>query len=939
MRAIRRFFLRLLSAFRSGRADADLAQAPDSHPQLLQDKYLAQGMSAEEARRAARGAFGEVEQANQSRRDARPFRALGSWWLDAKLGVRMLIKYPGLTLAGGAGIAVAVALAAGGFSAIYGSFLVSSLPLEEGDRIVSIELWDSAARQREQRTLRDYQVWREELKSVQEISAFRTLMPNLVAAGQQPASVRVASMSASGFRVARVQPLVGRYLVEDDEREGAPSVVVIGEDVWRSRFAGDPAILGRTIQLGAAPHTIVGVMPEGFAFPVNHHFWAPLRAGIATPEPLTGPDLMVFGRLAPGATLASVQAQLTAIGQRTALAFPKAYARLRPQVLPYPYPFFDMHETQDVTGLLVMQGLFVSLLVLVCLNVAILAYTRTAMRQTEIALRTALGASRGRIVAQLFMEAFVLSAVAALAGVGIAALAFRQVAASTLHVASELPFWVSFRLSPEAVLYAGVLSVLAAAIVGIVPALQATRREVQSGLRLIGAGGSGMRLGKTWTILIIAQVGFAVALLPPAVSSAWEDTQDGMAGLGFAAEEFLSAQLGMDYVPGIDTTADAGRREFTRRFATRQTELMRRLEAEPRVSSVTFAMFNPGSEHTVRIETQGVAGTPQSGPPQSGPAPSGVAPGGSAVRSETEVREVRLNRVDVHFFRTFDVAILEGRGFESADIAAAGYGPQDPPEGGAVMVNLPFAQRVFGGEALGRRIRYVDRTLGRSSSGAAQNGEPGRWYEIAGIVSDFPTGASQGMRDTPLKVYHAVAAGQVQPVAMMVRVRGGAPSTFTRRLREIAADVDLDLQLHNIRSLDEVLRSEQWISRLTAAVAAAVTLSVLLLSSAGIYALMSFTVSQRRKEIGIRMALGAGRKRIIANIFSRALRQLAVGAALGVALGTALEKLSGGELMRGNAAVVVPGVALVMMAVGFLAALVPARRCLRIEPTEALREP
>ena len=189
---------------------------------------------------------------------------------------------------------------------------------------------------------------------------------------------------------------------------------------------------------------------------------------------------------------------------------------------------------------------------LVCLNVAILVYTRTAMRQAEIAIRTALGASRGRIVAQLFIEAFVLSAVAALAGVAIAALALRQVATATLHIASELPFWVSFQLSPGAVLYAGALSVLAAAIVGIVPALQATRREVQTGLRIIGAGGSGMRLGKTWTMLIVAQVGFAVALLPAAVSNAWEYMRSGIADPGFAAEEFLSAQLGMDYVPGTD---------------------------------------------------------------------------------------------------------------------------------------------------------------------------------------------------------------------------------------------------------------------------------------------------------------------------------------------------------------------------------------------------
>lgn len=193
------------------------------------------------------------------------------------------------------------------------------------------------------------------------------------------------------------------------------------------------------------------------------------------------------------------------------------------------------------------------------------------------------------------------------------------------------------------------------------------------------------------------------------------------------------------------------------------------------------------------------------------------------------------------------------------------------------------------------------------------------------------------MLGSQLRVYHAVGAGQVQPVNIALRAHG-PPSSFARRLSEIAAAVDPNLQLRNIVSLDEALRKEQWVRRLEATALGAVSLSVLMLSSAGIYALMSFTVSQRQKEIGIRMALGADRMRILASIFSRALGQLAVGAVLGVAMAAALEKASGDNMMRGNAPVVLPAVALGMMAVGVLAALAPAPRCLGIEPTEALRE-
>lgn len=828
----------------------------------------------------------------------------GSWWLDAKLGVRMLIKYPGLALSGGAGIAVAVAIAAGGFSVIYGNFLASSLPLDEGDRVVSIHLWNPAANEAELPGLYDFHVWSEQLTSIREISAFRNHTPNLIAPGAPPEPVRAAAMTASGFSVARVKPLLGRYLTRNDEQRGAPPVVVIGESVWRSRFAGDPAIAGRAIQLGATSYTIAGVMPKGFAFPVNHQFWIPLQTGLAPPEPLSaGPRLRVFGRLAPGITIESAQAELTAIGRRTAVAFPKGYATLRPQVAPYSRSIFGKNGSDDWADIVLMQGLVVSLLVLVCLNVAILVYTRTAMRQSEIGLRTALGAGRGRIVAQLFMEALVLSAAATVVGVAMAAFALRQVAAATQPIASELPFWVSFRLSPRAILSTGALSVLAAMIVGIVPALQATGRRLQTGLRVVGAGDSGMRLGKIWTILIVGQVGFALALLPPAVFNAWQSARNGLAGLGFAAEEFLSAQLAVDPATGAGTAFD--------RFPALQTELLRRLQADPRVSGVTFALALPGDEPSARIEVEGAA--------------------------VGEIHEARFNHVSLNFFPTFEVPVQAGRGFEAADLATP-MSPGRQPQGGTVVVNQSLAVRLFGdgGNALGRRIRYA-------TAATAEHGEgPSRWYEIGGIVSDFPTGVSAGMRDSVLTVYHAVGAGQALPASIALRIRpssrGDGASAFSQRLREVAAEVDPELLLREVRGLDEALQREQWIVRLEAAVLVAVTLSVLVLSSAGVYALMAFTVSQRRREIGIRMALGASPKRILASVFRRALLQLAGGAAIGAATSLLFEKASGGNLMQGKAPAVLLAVALVLMTVGMLAALGPVLQSLRIEPTEALRE-
>jgi putative ABC transport system permease protein len=790
---------------------------------------------------------------------------LGAWQLDLKLGLRLLVKYPGLTLAGGMGIAVAVALATGAFSLIHGAYAPLGVPLEDGERLVSIELWDTAARRPESRMLYDFAQWREQLKAVGELGASRSLTQNLMLPGVRPESVRVAAITSVGFGVARVRPLLGRGISAQDEVAGAPAVTVISEDLWRNRLGADPRVLERTIQLGSMPHAIVGVMPKGFAFPFQEQIWVPLRNAANVAGPLSGAAVNVFGRLAPGMTLGQAQAELTALGQRQAQAYPKKYARIQPVVLPYVYPFVGLHRLEEAGGLMGMQVLMVSLLLLVSLNVAILVYTRTAMRQAEIGLRTALGASRWRIVGQLVAEAFALCAVSAVVGLGMAAVALWQLEKVTQPLKAQLPFWARFELLPEAFGYAGALTLFATAIVGVLPAVKATRVEGNGGFRV--AGMEGLRLGKTWTVLIVAQVGFAVALLPPAVASAWQDSRDGMAGFGFAAEEFVVAEVGRD--------------NDGEKLGGQLRELRRRLEGDGRVASVTFAMTLPGNEEGARVEVEG---------------------GRSG--------EVRVNKVDASFFRVFGVSVLSGRDFVAAD-------------GATVVVNQSFAQGLGGGNVVGRRVRY----------GATE-----RWYEVVGVVKDFPTGVNPGMRDpNQARLYHAVAMGQMELAMLFVRGRTGATGVM-QLVRETANAVDADLYLRELRGLDEALRSEQWISRTTAAAFVAITLSVMLLSSAGIYALMSFTVAQRRREIGIRMALGANWSEIVKSIFARALGQLAMGAGAGLMLGMVVERLSDGVVMRGNAAVVLPVVAVVVVAVGLGAVLGPTRRSLQIEPTEALRE-
>src|SRR5688572_6343416 len=441
--------------------------------------------------------------------------------LDFILAWRMLLRYPGLSLVGVFGIAVGIAIAAGTF-AIVSTMTNPTVPLDEGDRVVSLVNWDASTSNRESRLVHDFAAWRS-MTTVNDLSITRTLQRNLIVAGRSPEIVTVAEISAAAFRVVRVPALRGRFLLPADEAPGAPDALVIGYDEWVRRFDADPEIVGRSVQLGSTIYTIVGVMPDRFVFPLYHAYWIPWRIDASRYEARSGPNVNMFARLAPGTTIESAQAELSAIGERMSAAAPDTHQHRRPRVLPYPYAYNDMDDPENVLMLQAMQVAIVLMLVVVSVNVAILVYARTATRQGEIAVRGALGASRRRIVTQLFVEALLLAGVAAAVGVGLGSVALQQLQGQMLIIAGQvLPFWMSLQLPPDGVLYLVGLTLLAAAIIGVVPALKATGRQVHTGLQTLSPGsGSRMRMGRVWTTLIVAQVALTVALMPSATFLAW----------------------------------------------------------------------------------------------------------------------------------------------------------------------------------------------------------------------------------------------------------------------------------------------------------------------------------------------------------------------------------------------------------------------------------
>ena len=731
-----------------------------------------------------------------------------------------------------------------------------------------------------------------------ELGAVRPGTRNLIAPGAQPETVRIAEMTASGFSIARVPAMLGRVLLPEDEHPGAPTVAVIGHDVWTRRFQGDIGIVGREIRLGETVHKIVGVMPEGFGFPVSHSYWIPWRAAGSS-------YVTVFGRLAPGVPMAAAQAELSAHAERAAAASPGTHAHLRPQVLPYTFAFTDMDDSENALALQAIQTALLLLLVLVCVNVSILVYARTATRQGEIAVRTALGASRGRIVAQLFVEALVLAGVAAVAGVMILSVGLREIEAAIEPVVGRLPFWMDFSLSPAGAAFVVVLTLAAAAIVGVVPALKATGKGVQARLQGLSAGsGARMQMGRLWTVLIVAQVAITVALLPASMYHAWTSLRFRAGNPGFAAAEFLNTQLAMERSAA---DAESDHEAHSRRYVARRAELERRLEAEPAVRAVTFSMVGPGDEHAMVVELEG--------------RPTDNRVDYNIVEGTRQGQMVRFNRIAPDFLGAFEVPLLIGRDLHAGDA-----------RGGAVVVNRSFHERLTGGEnPVGLRFRYV----GRSREADAEQVDLNRWFEIVGVVPDFPATASSA--DAVPLVYHAASADDSRAGVLAVRVAGD-PAAFAGRLREIAAAVDPALQVRNVSTLELAIQREQALMRIIGAVIVAAMLSIIVLSAAGIYALMSFTVARRRKEIGIRAALGADPSRILSAIFARVFGQLALGAALGMAAAVGLEQVLEGEMFQGHGAILLPGIAALMTTVGVLAALGPARRGLAVQPTDALRE-
>jgi putative ABC transport system permease protein len=819
-------------------------------------------------------------------------------WLDVKLGLRMMRKYPGASLA------IVVALAIGIPASLMPNHLFEaamreSLPFDEGERVVGV----IGVGQEGNTVLRvaDYERLRERLTTVAWLGAAIRTEVNVVSGDGWSEGERAAVMTASVFTLTRVPPMMGRVLLAADEVQGAPDVAVVGHDFWRRRLGGAPDVVGATLRIAGVPTTIVGVMPEGFAMPSTEQIWLPFRLRSADFGNGLGPAVWMYGRLAEGVSLGQARAELKTISLQTV-----------PGERPYPTRAdagaFSAVEIEEPEGFIMWlffmigQAVPVIVLLIACGNAAILILARTATRWGEVAVRTALGASRARIMGQLFVETLLLSLLAT--GIG---LIVTDIAIARLAPRFNLPFWFDPGLTLAFALKALGVSVLCAVVAGVLPALRATGTTLQRTLQAAATGGGTLSLGRVAGALIIIEVGLAIVALFAGgmtwrVFRPYADEQTRVADVN----RYLVAAIRIPAsVRGLPTAAPAtgqGDAALRLRVTSLQEELGRRLTSQPAVRRWAFSDQPPGEENDERLVH--VEGDPAQ------------LPGVSTV-------------VDPAFFAVLDVSPVWGRLFEARDV------PLDPAlEPTAVIVNLKFLERrgMHPQRAIGARMRFID----------GRNNALGPWKEIVGVVPNIEASQDRVSVDGTPVVYMPATPGALNPMTLTIDV-GSDPLAFAPKLRSLLSEVDPTAFLSEVSALDD-LPSELSVMVIGVSVMTGLSLLAILLSTTALYALMSMTVAQRKREFGIRLALGGSPTGVMITVARRALVQITWGVAWGAGFWVAVMSwaLAGDpgvsvEQVFAGWPYMLVGAAAVVIAIALAASLGPTLKYVRMLPVETLR--
>jgi len=804
-----------------------------------------------------------------------------SLWKDFKYSARMLLKAPGNTVVSVIALALGIGLTTTMFSITYG-VIFRGLPFEASHRIMFLTRNNPAEDiQRMGVPVHDFLDWREQQTSFEDLGGFYNGTVNVSGLEGRPERFSGAFVMAGGLDMLRVPPLMGRLFVEGEDQPGSPHVTVLGYTVWQNHFGGDPDVVGRTLRVNGEVSTVVGVMPEGFYFPMNEQLWVPYRQNTAEMERDEGTWLGVFGRLKDGVSREAALAEFSTIAQRLAMEYPETNEGVGATVEPYTERFVG----PELSALLyTMLAAVFLVLVIACVNVANLLLARVSVRSKELAIRSALGAGRLRIVMQFLSETFTLAAVGAGLGLVIAWVGIRLFDNAVAR--SEPPYWMAFELDGAVLVFAIALTVVAAVMAGILPALKASGAKVNEILKDESRGTSSLRIGKLSRSLVVAEIALSCGLLVAAGLMIKSVVNLGNLDFGLDTEGVMTARVGLFESDYPDETA---RLQFFE-------QTVARLEAHPAVAVASLASGLP---------TTGRGGRPH------------FAVEGEIYEADQDYPLARQIIVTPKHFETFGVSVLQGRDF----------GTQDTRDNLPVaLVNLPFAEKYFPGESpIGRRIRV----------GESDSEEP--WLTIVGVVPDMYLDPPEN--EEPEGFYVPLSQSDARFLSIAVRPVGGDAAALAPVLRDEVMAVDSDMPIYWVRTVADEVAENTWIFKVFSTLFVVFGAAALFLGAVGLYGVMAFYVSRRTQELGVRMALGAEASDVLRLVLKQGLWQLGIGLFLGLGIAALLSR--GLEVLLFQVEPWDPmmfiGITLVLFAVGMLATYVPARRATLVDPVQALR--
>lgn len=813
---------------------------------------------------------------------------------DLQFAVRLLIKDKWFTLVAAVALSLGIGVNATVFTFV-NAVLIRGLPFEHPEQIMALGSRDVVRDRQMGVSFLDYKDWVSANQSFTALAAHTGATMNVSDEGRAPERFSGSYISGHGFQIIGQTPILGRGFLPEDDRPGAPAVVLIGNGVWKNRYGSDPSVVGRTIRVNDVPSVVIGVMPEGFKFPQNADMWQPLATiRELESQKRNSRGFEVFGRLREGVSQSQAQAEMIGIGQRLATDYPDTNKDIQPQVL----TFNERANGGPIRVVfLSLLGAVAFVLLIACANVANLLLARSAQRSREIAVRVSIGATRWRIVRQLLMESVVLALISGLVGLALASIGIRLFDAATQDVGK--PYWIQFTMDYRVFGYLAAICLGTGVLFGLAPALHVSKSDVNEILKEGGRSGSaGMRVRRWTGALVIAELALTLALL---------------AGAGFMMRNFLTMyrmDIGVETSRLLTMSLSLPVQKYPsleQRLAFYE-QLQQRLEANPRVRAVTVA----------------------SNAPMQGGFPRQLAIDGQTRRDGEQVPTVTMLTVDPRYFETIGLSLLRGRGFTAID---------GTPGQESAIINTRFAQMHFGdSDPIGRRIVL---TVDTASGAPTTGGIP--MSLSATIVGIAPNVRQRNFQDAEMDpiAYLPFRTDPRGGMTLLARVEGVDPASLTSVLREEVRAVDADLPLFNIRTLDESLAQARWPFRIFGTMFAIFAFIALALSAVGLYAVTAYSVTQRTQEIGVRTALGAASSQVMWLFLRRSIIQLAIGLTIGIAGAFGVGKIfESTELLvqtTGRDPVTIGSIAVLLTAVSLAACVWPARRATQLDPLVALR--